>query len=848
MKNLKGFLVWGALIGSAIMFTIMFFVVSYLYMINVASEAMKTSRNIADMTFNTIYHVMKKGWSRDEVKEVIESQKDLFKRTPYTIEIFRGEAVEELYGKIKQPSIDKEVFDVFNIGAENVIEENKKRIRYLYPIKTRSECLGCHTNAKIGDVLGVIDIKSDLSSIITTANKRILYVMLLLLPIPIFGSYVVSSFLSNRVKRPAESLHQRISDVNKLKDISKIEIEKVNLTFDEFNKLRDAMAETINRLKDIAVDKDILEFEIKVLEKFIITTDVVKDWKEHVKHLLIEVNRLIEVYCLFSLFVINKEAYELEIFWRNVPHDETKKLFERMIKQKIMVQPLFRNINSLNINHNIVLPFAPLPRLKEEYVEFQTKSLILETPGIGGIIGIGVNAELRDDPTRALVIEGVLSTLLNVIGSVKAIYKYTKDLEYYATRDPLTDLFNQRVFWEILNKEVERAKRHKAKFSVMLIDIDNFKVINNIYGHIFGDRFIIEIANIIKSVFRKDDIVCRYESDEFGVIVLESDVEHAFSVANRLRASVNDFSLKASDGTNVKASVSTGIAIFPDHAETSKELFIVVESMMGKAKTTGKDRILIPTLEDVEGIFKGLGEKNIIITNAIEHKKIIPYFQPIMNVKTKDVEGYETLMRIQLEDRIMTASEFIESASDIGLVSKMEYLLMEKTFEKIKETGYKGLIFLNISPKALIFSEYIPTVRNLVKSHGMDPSRIVFEITERDTVKNLNLIEKFVIELKSEGFKFAVDDFGSGFSSFQYIKHFPIDFVKLEGEFIRGLLLTEGVVDKVIAESITTFCRGVNIKTIAEFVESEGTLEAVKKMGIDYVQGYHIGKPSPELI
>jgi diguanylate cyclase (GGDEF)-like protein len=846
MKDLKGFLVWGAVFGSIIMFTILFFAVSFLYRNNVISEAKKTSRNIADMTSNTIYHVMKRGWTRDEVKEVIESQKDLFKRTPYSIEIFRGKDVEEFYGRIKQPPIDRKALDVFNSGAEEVIEYDKG-IRYLYPLKARSECLGCHSNSRVGDVLGIIDIKSNLSSIITETNKRIFFVMLLLLPIPIFGSYIVSTYLSNRVKRPAESLHKKISDVNKLKDFSRIELEKLNLTFDEFNKLRDAMAGIVSRLREIAVDKDILEFEIKMLEKFIITTEVVKDWKEHVKHLLIEVNRLMDVYCLFSLFVVNKEAYELEIFWRNVPHEETKRLFERMIKQKVMAQPFFKSINSLNINHNIALPFAPLPVLKEEQVELQTKSLILESPGIGGIIGIGVNVELGEDPVRSLVIEGVLSTLLNVIGSVKAIYKYTKDLEYYATRDPLTDLFNQRVFWEILGKEAERARRHRSKFAVMLIDIDNFKVINNIYGHIFGDRFLNEIANIIKNTFRVDDIVCRYESDEFGVIVLESDAEHAFSVANRLRQSINDFSLKAPDGTSVKASVSTGIVIFPDHAETPKELFIVVESMMEKAKATGKDKILIPTLEDIEGIFKGLGEKNIIITNAIEHKQIIPYFQPIMNTKTKRIEGYETLMRIQLEDRVMTAAEFIESASDIGLVSKMEYLLMEKVFEKIKETGYEGLIFLNISPKALIFSEYIPTVRGMMKKYEIDHSSIVFEITERDTVKNLNLIEKFVNELKSEGFKFAVDDFGSGFSSFQYIKHFPIDFVKLEGEFIRGLLLTEGIVDKVITESITTFCRGVNIKTIAEFVENEGTLEAVEKMGIDYVQGYYIGRPAPDI-
>lgn len=846
MRDLKSFLVIGAVVGSIIMFSIVYFVVSYWYRGDVRSEAKVISRNIADMTANTILHVMKRGWSRHDVEEIIESNRELYKRTPYDIKVFRGEAIERLYGKIKQPPMDKEVFEVFYNGNEKVLEEDEK-IRYLYPLKAKSECLGCHTNVQTGSVLGVIDIKGDLSSVIAEANKKIILVMLLLFPIPIFGSLAVSTYLSNRLKRSAEVLQQKISNVNKVKDLSKIEMEEVDLTFDDFNRIRDAMSRTTKRLREIAIDKDILEFEIKLLERFIITTEVVKDWKEHVKHILVEINRLMEVYCLFSLFVMNHETCDLEIFWRNTPHDETRGLFERMINQRIMAHSFFKDINSLNVVHNIVQPLALLPMLKEELIELQTKSLILESPGIGGIIGIGVNVDITGDPTRSLVIEGVLTTLMNVVGSVKAIYKYTKDLEYYATRDPLTDLFNQRTFWELLNNEAERAKRHKSKFSVMKIDIDNFKIINDIYGHIFGDRFLREIATIIRNIFRKDDIICRYESDEFGAIVIDSDTEHAFLVANRLRTIVKNFSLKAPDGVNVKATVSIGVAVFPDHAGTPRELFIVADSMVGRAKKTGKDVVLIPTLEDIEDIFKGLGEKNIIITSAIEERRVIPYFQPIMNVKTKEIDGYETLMRIQLEDKILTASEFIESASDIGIISKMEYLLMERTFEKVATTKYDGLLFINISPKALIFSEYIPTVRSIVKNYGIDPTKIIFEITERDTVRNLNLLEKFVLELKSEGFKFAIDDFGSGFSSFQYIKLFPIDFVKLEGEFIRGIL-TEGIVDKVIAESISTFCKGVKIKTVAEFVENEETLRAIEKMGIDYVQGYYVGGPSPDLI
>jgi len=846
MKNLKGFLVWGAVVGSLIMFTIVFFAISYWYTLTVKSETLQASRNIADMTYTTLYHVMKKGWTHNEVDEIIESQKELFKKTPYDVEIFRGPLVEETYGTIKQPPIDKDVFDVFNKRTDMVIYDGNL-IRYLYPLKARHECFDCHANVKVGDVLGVITVRTDISDLLREGNKRITWVMLLLFPLPLIGSFTISHILSKRIRVSAETLKDKIIAVNKVSDLTRAGIEEVDLIFDEFNKLRDAVKDTINIMRNVAVDKDILEFEINVLEKLIITTEVVKDWKEHIKNILVEINRVMNVYCIFSLFVVNKESYELEIFWRNTPDNETRGFLESKIKQLVNIHPYFKGINSLNIAHNVVLPLTFLPRLREEDIEVQTKSLILESPSIGGIIGIGINVDTRVDPTRGLVIESILTTLLNVVGSVKAIYKYTKELEYYATRDPLTGLYNQRIFWELLEKEVQRGMRYKSKFAVIMVDIDNFKVINDIYGHIFGDRFLQRVADITRDTFRREDMVCRYESDELGIIALDSDYEQAFFVTTRLRDAIKGFSLKAPDGVDVRTTVSVGIAVFPDHAGSSRELLMIAESMLNKAKGSGKDKVFIPTMEDIEKIQKDLSEKNIIITNALEERRIIPYFQPIMNIKTRRIDGYEVLMRIQKKEEIITASEFIEQASDIGVISRMEYMLMERIFEKATERRYNGLLFINISPKALVFSEYIPTVRRMVKDYGVEPSNIVFEITERDTVRNLSLLEKFVQELKSEGFKFAIDDFGSGFSSFQYVKLFPIDFVKLEGEFIRGML-SEGLIDRAIAQSISIFCRGINIKTVAEFVENEDTLMAIEKMGIEYAQGYYIGRPTPELV
>ena len=206
--------------------------------------------------------------------------------------------------------------------------------------------------------------------------------------------------------------------------------------------------------------------------------------------------------------------------------------------------------------------------------------------------------------------------------------------------------------------------------------------------------------------------------------------------------------------------------------------------MMYKAKSEGKN-LIIPTDQDVVEVFRATGEKTIVVMKAIEEKTLIPYFQPIINMKTGRVEGHEVLSRIRTDNGLLEAEEFIEVAERLGVVSKLDYIVMEKVFRKVKDEGYEGYLFINLSPKSLILREFIPGVLKLTGKYEIDHCAVVFEITERDTVKNVSLLEKFVHELKREGFKFAIDDFGSGFSSFHYIKRFNVDFVKIEGEFIK---------------------------------------------------------------
>lgn len=473
---------------------------------------------------------------------------------------------------------------------------------------------------------------------------------------------------------------------------------------------------------------------------------------------------------------------------------------------------------------------------------------------VTALIAGGLLALIHDGQTGIRWLAGAMLVLSPVPLAasrflLKALDHYRKEIELYATRDPLTGLYNQTAFWDLLEYETERSRRQLYTFSLLVIDIDNFKAINDTHGHEVGDAFIRDFSTILKKAVRKGDIPARYGGDNFTAILPLCDEEQAYLVGKRIIEGLRDFSISLPDGARVRETASVGIAVFPNHAENAKDLFMLADNMLAQAKSSGKDRISFPSDRDKVEILRGLSEKSLMIMEALDQKrtKIVPYFQPIMRLNDGRIAAHEVLTRIVTPERVIPAAEFIEAAESMGAIGKIDYLLMEQTFAQVKEKNYNGLLFLNLSPKALVINEFMPTMRGLLKTYGIDPSKMVFEITERDTVKNVSLIEQFIRDLKLEGFRFAIDDFGAGYSSFQYIKMFSVDFLKVDGEFIRNLG-EKGAVEKTIVKSIADLAGKLGIETIAEYVESADILGEVESAGIQYAQGYYIKRPSPDLI
>ncbi|NWO04532.1 MAG: EAL domain-containing protein [Alteromonadaceae bacterium] len=843
--SIQRYLLTRTFLFSAIGFLILLFVCRLAYEASIRDSADQVAKSVAESTFNSMYLVMSQGWTRTQLEQFMQ-QLSSPKESEASIDVmvYRGELVTELYGEIDQPQMDKAIRDVMRDG-EVLQRTYGNEQRYLHPLKAEEACLKCHTNASVGDTLGVIEVEQDLTEQMDIASRNLLYYLLVLSPLPIlFGFWAVRS-VTFRVNHSVDELSKRIKKVETLQDLSQLSRENEDLGFRELNQIFHQVETLAERLQGIAVDKDLLEFEIRLLEKFVITSEVVRDWREYINMLMLDINQVIQIYTMFSIFKVDDEVFDLEIFWMKTPSDNTRKMMETAIRNRLQGNEHFGLPGEVIIHHNSVHSDGPPLELEPAEIELQTKSLLVETPKIGGIVGIGVHADIVKDNTRLLVLESILSTLLNVVGSVKAIYKYTRDLEYYATRDPLTNLYNQRMFWELLDYELDRCQRHEYQVALLMVDLDNFKAINDGYGHATGDKLLRQLSLELQKVLRTGDVLARYGGDEFVVVLPETSIEHAQQVAERLLQCMQDFSLETPKDGVVRVTGSIGVGLFPDHAENRKDLFMFVDNLMYRSKSQGKNRISLPHKEDVAEIFNDLNQKMVLVNDAIENHSVVPVFQPIQP-NGDQIPAMEVLSRIELPDEtLMTAGEFIEIAESMGKVHLMDYIVMEKAFKYVRDNNYQGLLFINLSPRSILVRDFLQTLHDLTDRYQLDHSRIVFEITERDTVKNMGLLENFVRSLKDSGYLLAIDDFGSGFSSFHYLKYLPIDFVKIEGDFIANM--ANDPRDLAFVVSITDLAKKLKLKTVAEFVENEEVLEMVREVGIDYAQGFHIGRPQREM-
>ena len=419
---------------------------------------------------------------------------------------------------------------------------------------------------------------------------------------------------------------------------------------------------------------------------------------------------------------------------------------------------------------------------------------------------------------------------------------YEGRLRYLADHDALTGLFNRRRFHEELTHQVTIDHRSGRPSALILVDLDNFKYINDTLGHQVGDRLIQVIARALQARLRDTDVVGRLGGDEFAVLlpgVTESD---AVPVTEALLAAVRSSSVSHA-GQRVRSTGSAGIAS-GDGADPD-DVLANADLAMYAAKEAGRNTFIVhdpkgPHAERSRAKFQWLDR----IRHALERDLFTLHAQPIVAITTGEVTGCELLLRMLDDDELVAPDLFLPIAERHGLANAIDRWVIPRAIALVSThampVGYRWEI--NLSADSL----RDPTIPDLIASEvlrvGVEPASIVFEITETAAIANIDEAQAFAARITDIGCEFALDDFGAGYGSFYYLKHLPFEYLKVDGEFVRHL--PTSATDRVIVESIVTAARRLGKRTIAEHVGDAETLELLRRVGVDYAQGNHMGRPA----
>jgi len=434
--------------------------------------------------------------------------------------------------------------------------------------------------------------------------------------------------------------------------------------------------------------------------------------------------------------------------------------------------------------------------------------------------------------------DGVTSAVAVVARDITDRKRMEQQLSYLADHDALTGLPNGRRFEEALRARVTDAVRYGERGAVLTLDLDSLKDVNDSHGHRAGDALIRSISERLRARLRETDLIARIGGDELAVLLNRTSREEAQAVATELLDAVREHRLLL-DGSVVRTTTSIGIAMFDATSTAAEDVLAEAERGLYAAKSSGRDRIMAAPDEPDDGApRRGWALR---LREAIDAGGLLLHLQPILDLATGRVDRYEALVRLQGPEGLIPPGAFIGTAERLGLMHDIDAWVLRAAIGVLAAHPDIALE-VNVSGRSVGDHDLPRLVERELRRTGVDPSRLIIEITETAAIANMDDARRFADEILALGCSFALDDFGAGFGSFAYLKHLPADLLKIDGEFIKS---PRSHADEIIVRSIVAIAQAMGKQTVAEYVGDQDTIDALREMGVDYAQGFFIGKPFP---
>jgi diguanylate cyclase (GGDEF)-like protein/PAS domain S-box-containing protein len=429
--------------------------------------------------------------------------------------------------------------------------------------------------------------------------------------------------------------------------------------------------------------------------------------------------------------------------------------------------------------------------------------------------------------------------------------RFEGQLQYLADHDALTGLFNRRRFEEELDRALAGAERYGRRGAILVLDLDGFKHVNDTLGHPVGDELIARLAGTLRAELRESDVIARLGGDEFGVILPEATDEEAGAVAGKLLRAVARDGVVADSSRHARVTASIGLAPFDgDDGLSAEELLVEADIAMYDAKEAGRNQAARSERE-AAGPGRHVSRLSWLerIRAALAEDRFELHAQPIVGLgDTADpVPAFELLLRMRSDGgELVPPATFLPIAERFDLIGAIDRWVFGRAVALLRrehEAGRPVTLSVNLSGRTMGDAEFAGWLEELLTATPVPPQRLVVEITETAAIVNLERARALADTLRRLGCLLALDDFGTGFASFGYLKHLRFDVLKIDGEFVRGL--RDNATDRLVVEAVVAIARGLGTPSLAEFVTDSATLEAVRALGVDYAQGFHLGRPMP---